>query len=88
MNYLNVVQSDDVNKISKLISQKSFNNVSIGVSRNILEYFQDNNGIKFPYRIHYIGNLDEFIVSLKQQQKMIVYCIYSRIVTVMYDKNI
>ncbi|PKR78775.1 hypothetical protein CEY16_03200 [Halalkalibacillus sediminis] len=69
---------DDVTKIVKLISQKTNNNVTIGVSEDTVEYFQDNNVIKFPYRTYYIDNSDEFIDSLNEQQKMIVHCIYSR----------
>ncbi|WP_226665188.1 hypothetical protein [Metabacillus litoralis] len=69
---------DDVNKINKLISQKAYNNITIGESEEIVEYFQDNNVIKFPYRIYYIDNSDEFIDSLNDQEKMIVHCIYSR----------
>jgi hypothetical protein len=69
---------DDVTKIVNLISQKTNNNVIIGVSEDIVEYFQNDNLIKFPYRIYYIDNSDEFIDSLNEQQKMIVHCIYSR----------
>ncbi len=65
-------------KIVKLISQNTYNNVTIGVSDDIVEYFQDDNVIKFPYRIYYNDNSDEFIYSLNEQQKMIVHCIYSR----------
>jgi hypothetical protein len=69
---------DDVTKVSKLISQKTYNNVTIGESQDVVEYFQSDNLVKFPYRIYYIDNSDEFIDSLNEQQKMIVYCIYSR----------
>jgi hypothetical protein len=69
---------DDATKIMKLISEKTFNNVTDGGLQDIVEYFQDDNLIKFPYRIYYIDNSDEFIDSLNEQQKMIVHCIYSR----------
>nr|WP_205603791.1 hypothetical protein [Bacillus mesophilus] len=69
---------DDVSKVVKLISQKTNNNVTIGVSEDIVDYFQNNYVINFPYRIYYIDNSDEFMHSLNEQQKMIVHCIYSR----------
>jgi hypothetical protein len=69
---------DDVTKIIKLISQKTYNDVTIGESQDVVEYFQDDNEIKFPYRIYYIDNSDEFIDSLNVKQKMILHCIYSR----------
>lgn len=69
---------DDVAKIIKQISQNTFNNVSIGESQDMVEYFQDNNMIKFPYRIYYIDNSDKFIDNLSVQQKMILHCVYSR----------
>jgi hypothetical protein len=69
---------EDVTKVIKLISQKVYNNVTIGESQEIVEYLQGENLIKFPYRIYNIDNSDEFIDSLNEQQKMIVYCIYSR----------
>lgn len=68
---------DDVTKIITLISQKTIN-VTIGESQDFIEYFQDEKVIKFPYRIYYIDNSDEFIDNLSVQQKMILHCIYSR----------
>ena len=69
---------DDVTKIIKLIPQKTYNNVPIGESEDIVKYVQDDTVIEFPYRIYYIDNSDEFIDSLNEKQKMIVHCIYSR----------
>ena len=65
-------------KINKLISQKTYNHVTIGESQDVVEYFQDDNLIKFPYRIYYIDHSDIFVDSLSEQQEMILHCIYSR----------
>jgi hypothetical protein len=69
---------NDVTKINKLISQKTYNHVTIGESQDVVEYFQDDNLIKFPYRIYYIDHSDIFVDSLSEQQEMILHCIYSR----------
>ncbi|USK68523.1 hypothetical protein [Peribacillus asahii] len=69
---------DDVIKVIGLIPQKPYNNVTIGESQDTVEYFQDDNVIKFPYRIYYIDISDKFIDNLSVQQKMILHCIYSR----------
>jgi hypothetical protein len=69
---------DDVAKVVRLIPQKTNNNVSIGFSQEFIQYFQDKDLIKFPYRIYYIDSSDEVIDSLSVQQKMILHCIYSR----------
>ncbi len=52
---------DDVTKVIGLILQKNHNNVTIGESQDTVEYFQDDNVIKFPYRFYYIDISDEFI---------------------------
>lgn len=41
-------------------------------------YVQDENVIKFPYRIYNMDNSDKFIDNLSVQQKMMVHCIYTR----------
>lgn len=69
---------DDVTKTSELLPKKTFNNVNIGMSEDLMQYFQDNNVISFPYRIYYIDCSDEVIDSLSERQKMILHCIYSR----------
>lgn len=69
---------DDVTKTVGLIPHKTYNNVAIGVSQNIIQYFQDNNVIRFPYRMYYIDISDEVIKNLSERQKMILHCIYSR----------
>ncbi|WP_314590949.1 hypothetical protein [Paenibacillus terrigena] len=69
---------DDVNKAVELILHKTYSNVTIGVSQDIIQYFQDNKEIRFPYRIYYIDISDEVIQNLSVRQKMILHCIYSR----------
>jgi len=69
---------DDVTKAVGIIPQKTYNNVTIGVSQDSIQYFQDDNVIRFPYRIYYIDISDEVIENLSERQKMILHCIYSR----------
>lgn len=73
-NYLSV----DVTKIIELLPKKTYSNVNIGMSEDVIQYFQDDNVIRFPYRIYYVDNLEEVIDSLSERQKMILHCIYSR----------
>jgi hypothetical protein len=69
---------DDVTKAVGLIPHKTYSNVTIGVSQDIIKYVQDNNLISFPYRIYYIDIPNEVIQNLSLRQKMILHCIYSR----------
>ncbi|SES44591.1 hypothetical protein [Psychrobacillus sp. OK032] len=69
---------DDVTTAVGMIPQKTYNNVTIDVSEDTIQYFQDNAVIRFPYRIYYIDSSDEVIDNLSPRQKMILHCIYSR----------
>mgnify|MGYP005606914777 FL=1 len=69
---------DDVTKVVGMIHQKTYHNVTIGVSEDTIQYFQDNKVIRFPYRTYYIDISDEVKENLSQRQKMILHCIYSR----------
>lgn len=70
--------TDDVARVVGLMADKTYNNVTIGVSQDIIQYHQDNEVVWFPYRIYYIDNSNDFIKDLSEQQKMISHCIYSR----------
>jgi len=69
---------DDVTNVIGLIPKQTNNHVTLDESQETIEYFQDENVIKFPYRIYNIDNSDRFIDNLSVQQKMILHCIYSR----------
>jgi hypothetical protein len=69
---------DDVAKVIGMIPHKTYNNVTIGVSEDTVQYFQDNQLIRFPYRIYHIDRSDEIKENVSQRQKMILHCIYSR----------
>lgn len=69
---------DDVSKVVRLIPLKTYSNVSIGTSKQTIQYSQDCVVIKFPYRMYYINVPDEALNKLSLQQKMILHCIYSR----------
>ncbi|MFF2755874.1 hypothetical protein ACFVR1_19455 [Psychrobacillus sp. NPDC058041] len=69
---------DDVTTAVGMIPHKTYNNVTIGVSEDTIQYLQDNTVIRLPYRIYYIDSSDEVIDNLTLRQKMILHCIYSR----------
>lgn len=69
---------DDVTTVVGKIPHKTYNNVTIGVSEDTFQYFQDNKVIRFPYRTYYIDISDAVKENLSQRQKMILHCIYSR----------
>lgn len=68
----------DVPKVVGLIPLKTYSNVGIGTSEQTIQYFQDNDVIRFPYRMYYIDVQDEALDKLSLQEKMILHCIYSR----------
>jgi len=69
---------DDVSKAVRHIPLKTYNNVSIGTSEHNIQYLQEGDVIKFPYRMYYINVSDENLSNLSLQEKMILHCIYSR----------
>lgn len=69
---------DEVTKVVGLMADKTYNNVTIDVSEDIIQYHQDHEVIMFPYRIYYMDNSNDFTKDLSEQQKMILHCIYSR----------
>jgi hypothetical protein len=69
---------DDVTKAVGMIPHKTYSNVTIHVSQDYIQYFQDEKFIRFPDRIYYIDISDEVIANLSVRQKMILHCIYSR----------
>lgn len=69
---------DDVTTVVGMIPHKTYNNVTISVSEDTIQYFQDNKVIRFPYRTYYIDISDGVKEKLSQRQKMILHCIYSR----------
>jgi len=73
-NYL----KDDVSKVDGLMPYKTYNNITIGVSEDTIQYIQDSTVISFPYRIYYTNISDEVIDNLSLRQKMILHCIFSR----------
>ena len=69
---------DDVSKVISLIPVKTYNNVRIITSEQIVQYSLDSTNIKFPYRMYCMEVSDEVIKQLSLQQKIILHCIYSR----------
>ncbi|WP_033541162.1 hypothetical protein [Planococcus sp. CAU13] len=69
---------DDVTRVVRLLSKRTFFNVAIKESETTVQYSQNNQVINFPYRIYPLDNSNGFIDRLSEQQKMILHCILSR----------
>jgi hypothetical protein len=69
---------DDVAKVAELIHLKTYCDVRVSTSVDIIQYHQYGVEIKFPYRMYHTDIPDEVINKLSLQQKMILHCIYSR----------
>ena len=69
---------NDVTKVVGLLPHETYSNVTIGISEDFFQCYQDNNVIRFPYRIYYLDSPNEVIQNLSVRQKMILHCVYSR----------
>lgn len=69
---------EDVSKVEKIIPTETYNNVSIGVSEDKIEYLLNGKTIEFPYRIYFLDVSDETLNTLTFHQQMVLHCIYSR----------
>lgn len=69
---------DDVTKAVEQIPLKTYCNVTIGVSEQTIEYYQNSAVIKFPYRVYFVDVPYNILNKLSSQQKQILHCIYSR----------
>jgi hypothetical protein len=68
----------DVSKVVSLIPHNTYNNIRNAITEETIDYMVDNSLVKIPYRMYYLDVQDDIINSLTEQQKMILYCIYSR----------
>jgi len=68
----------DLQEVLKILPKETYNNVSIGVSENVIEYSSNNGIIKIPYRIYFMKTDIAKINDLTDIQKVILYCIYTR----------
>jgi hypothetical protein len=64
---------DDINKVARLLSRETHDARIYTVN-----YHMNGVEICFPYRIYFTSNPESIVGSLSDQQKMILYCIYSR----------
>lgn len=69
---------DDVSKVASLIPFETYCNISFGTTKYTIEYIQDSDAVKFPYRIYYTNVSDEAFDELSIEQKIILHCIYTR----------
>lgn len=69
---------DDVSKVVSLIPHITYNNIRNAITEETIDYIVDDSLVKIPYRMYYLDVQDDKINSLSEQQKMILYCIYSR----------
>ena len=58
---------DDVSEVVGLIPLKTYNNVSIRISEQTIQYSLDGVAVKFPYRMYCIDVPNEVLNQLKEQ---------------------
>lgn len=68
----------DLQKVLKVIPQKTDRNISIGISEEKVEYRLENDVISIPYRMYFCDVDPAQIKHLTDTQKTILYCIYTR----------
>ena len=70
--------NSDLNEVLKVIPKETYNNVSIGCSENLIEYYLNQFIVKFPYRMYFVDVEFSKTDNLTDTQKVILYCIYTR----------
>lgn len=68
----------DVARVAEIIPFKTCNDLNVGMTEENIVYVQNDVYIKFPYRIYFVDIHDEVLSELTQEQKMILYCLYTR----------
>lgn len=69
---------DDVAKASAWILQSKSASTTLFKSEEMVEYVDQDEVIRFPYRVYYEDDSNTYLHMLTNQEKMIVHCIYSR----------
>jgi hypothetical protein len=68
----------DVELVVKEINERTYNNISLGVSGEHMTYVLDGKAIQFPIRMYFLELSDDIVAKFSQQQMSILHCIYSR----------
>lgn len=68
----------DLHEVLKIMPQKTYSNVKIYSSEEMLEYRSGCADIKIPYRIYAVDIEPDKVKGLSEIQKQILYCIYTR----------
>lgn len=68
----------DLYEVLKIMPQKTYSNVKIYSSEEMLEYRSGCADIKIPYRIYAVDIEPGKVKGLSEIQKQILYCIYTR----------
>ncbi len=68
----------DIQKVIKVIPNKTYNNTSLYFSENAIEYCANNAIIIIPYRMYFVDIDFKRLDDLTDKQKVILYCIYTR----------
>lgn len=68
----------DLYEVLKIMPQKTYSNVKIYSSEEMLEYRSGCADIKIPYRIYVVDIEPDKVKGLSEIQKQILYCIYTR----------
>ena len=69
------------NEVSKAVNHiplKTYSYVNRGTTEQSIEYIQESNLIRFPYRIYYTNVSDEVFSELSIEQEVVLHCIYTR----------
>lgn len=67
-----------VRNVVNLIPRKTYDDVSIYVSKNEETYSLHCDTIIFPYRVYFIEPVNEIVAKLDDSKRLILHCIYSR----------
>ncbi len=68
----------DVSVVLNTIPKRTFNDISVGVWGNSIEYQLTNETVSIPDRIYFLEPSDSEISQLTDLQKQIMYCLYTR----------
>lgn len=68
----------DLTIVLSIIPKKTYNNISVGVSDETINYKLNDSSIEIPYRIYFVDISDSEYKQLNNVQKRILCCLYTR----------
>ena len=69
---------EELNIVLEILPKKTFNNVDISTSDDVIEYTLDESVVEIPYRMYLLDVADAEYEKLSKTQKQILCCIYTR----------